>query len=208
MEVQRNRALMLEALSDQLLRWGLTDTWRDVFLAKSTDGVLFLQRPFTILCSDAPTGSANDEAIAMLANRHGGSVQPAGTLDIALSFEDPPGALRTAVALQRLAKRTRLRTAITTGVYTAALVVIDNERRSLILDGGVAAAELQALATPPGSIHIEPETYELLQKQIGSEVSTAMVMREMHGERPGAATLTLPPAACADLSTFAGLGLT
>lgn len=199
---------MLEALSDQLLRWGLIDTWRDVFLARSTDGVLFLQRPFAILCSDAPAGTAADDAIPVLAQRYGGCIQLAARLDVAMSFEEPAGALRTAVALQRLAKRTRLRTAITSGVYTAALLVIDNQRRSLLLDGAIDRAEQEALATPPGSIHIAPGTYELLKQQIGSEVSTAMVMTELHGDEPGGTTLTLPPTASADLSTFAGLGLT
>lgn len=199
---------MLEALSDQLLRWGMTDTWRNVFLARHTEGVLFLQRRFTILCSDAPSGAADDVVIGMLARRHSGCVQPARRLDVALSFEDSAGALRTAVTLQHLAKGTKVRCAITSGVYTAALVLVANERRPLLLDGAVDHAEHDALATPLGSIHVCPHTYELLQKQIGTEVSTAMVMREMHGDEPGAATVTLPPTACADLSTFAGLGLT
>lgn len=208
MQVKSNRALKLEALSDQLLRWGLADSWREIFLGRGSDSVFFLQRPFTIVCSDAPAGSPHDPAIALLARRHGGFVQAGSQLHVSLGFEDPAEALRTAVTLQRLAERTRLRTAITSGVYTAAFVVVDGVRRMLLLDGAVAAADRAALAAPPGSIHVCAQTYALLHPQIGREISSAMVTTEIHDDEISSATVTLPPAASSELSTFAGLGLT
>ena len=207
-EFERNRPLLLEALSDQLLHWGLVDTWREAFVDRSTDAILFVERPFTILCSDLPSGLPDAEAIETIARRHGGSRQPARRADIALSFDDPVRALRMAVLLQRLAHKGRLRTAIGSGNFVAALLAIHGELRPLVLDGAVAAVEREALATAPGSIHVAPATYEELHTRIPSEAASAMVVREMHGEEAGCATLTLPPAASAELSTFAGLGLT
>lgn len=208
LQVKSKRALKLEALSDQLLRWGLAASWREIFLGRGADSVFFLQRTFTVVCSDAPAGGPHDPAIAVLAKRHGGFVQAGSQLHVSLAFEDPAGALRTAVNLQRLAERTRLRTAITSGVYTAAFVVIDGVRRMLLLDGAIATADRHALAAPPGSIQVCAQTYALLHPQIGSETSSAMVTTEFHGDEVSSATLTFPPAASSELSTFAGLGLT
>lgn len=155
-----------------------------------------------------PADCAHESVVAELAKRHRGFPQLGSQLDVALSFEEPAGALRTAVTLQRLAGRVRLRTAITSGVHTAALVFINGERRALLLDDAIARGDRQALTAPPGSIHICAQTYALLHPQMDIELSSALVMTEIEDDEVLSATVTFPPAESEELSTFAGLGLT
>ena len=206
MEQQVNRALMLAALSDELLRGQFIDAWRSIFLGKNSDCVDFVCRPFAVLCADAPPASDAAETADSLAATYGGSVQAARQVDIAIAFDAPAVAMRAALALQRLAPRRRLRCAIVSGNQCAARVLIDGTERTIILEQGVAAAERHALTTPPGSIHVCAETYGLLDETCEHELSSAMVSAEMLGDQVDSAMFTLPPAASSEMSTFAGLG--
>jgi len=208
MSLPRQRASRLEELSDLLLRYGQTETWRDVFVGQGASSVKFQQRPLTVLCSDDPSESIGDPVVSVIARRFRGAVQYGSALPVALSFEEPTAALRAAVALHRLAHGKRMRTAVKTGIYASAELEVRGERRTILLGDALAPVDKEAVAALPGSIRIAPETYRLVDAEIAASAADAMVMTEVEGDDVFSATLMLPPSRASDQSTFAGLGLT
>lgn len=208
MSLPRERACRLEELSDFLLRYGQTDTWRAVFVGQSASSVNFQHRPLTVLCSDDPSESIGDPVVSAIAHRCRGTVQYGSELPVALSFEEPSAAVRAAVALHRLAHGRRLRTAVKTGVYASAVLHVRGERRTILLGDALAPVDREAVAALPGSIRISPETYRLVDAEIAASAADAMIVTEVEGDDVFSATLMLPPSRASDQSTFAGLGLT
>ena len=208
MSLPRQLDCRLEALSDLLLRYGQTDTWRAVFAGQSASSVNFQDRPLTVLCSDDPSEWIGDPVVSAIARRCRGTVQYGSELPVALSFEEPSAAVRAAVALHRLAHGRRLRTAVKTGVYASAVLHIRGERRTMLLGDAFATVDREAVAALPGSIRISPETYLLVDAEIAASAADAMIMTEVEGDDVFSATLMLPPSRASDQSTFAGLGLT
>ncbi len=58
------------------------------------------------------------------------------------------------------------------------------------------------------TVQLAPEAYEKLQGAISHDLGSCLVMAEFDDDVLTEVTLTLPPDPAADVSTFAGLGLT
>jgi hypothetical protein len=199
---------MLEELSDSLLRWGLSDTWRSIFAGDNSGCVEFRQRSFTVLCSELPDDSSGEAMLRVIARRYAAAIELRGELPLAMAFEQPGIALSAAIALQRLTQGKRLRTGIRIWTFDAALIMVERQPLMLLLGDIVGKAERVAQMSSPGTIHIAPETYRILGAELATAASSAMVMTEIYDDEVSSATLILPPAVASEPSTFAGLGLT
>jgi hypothetical protein len=59
-----------------------------------------------------------------------------------------------------------------------------------------------------GTIALSPDSYAVVREQITREIRDALVMTEVDEGEVTQASILLAPRASAELSTFAGLGLT
>jgi len=69
-------------------------------------------------------------------------------------------------------------------------------------------AEALTARAAPATVQLAPEAYEKLHDAISQALGSCLVMAEFEGDVLTDVSLTLPPDPAADVSTFAGLGLT
>jgi class 3 adenylate cyclase len=93
------------------------------------------------------------------------------------------------------------------GDCTLASLQLEGRLLRVLVGEAVDRAEAVTAMASPGTIRISPETFALLQEDIVG-MPHWMVTTEYEGDCMTAASLTLPPRGNAQLSTFAGLGLT
>jgi hypothetical protein len=199
-------SLLLEALSERLLRHDDVKLWRAIFLDPAHAGVEFETLRYTVLASDSPLDGISDEEGSLLAGRLGAEAQPATTSDLLLSFRSPTAAVRAALVLQRLSAGRSVRTAVTSVAGTVATVEIDGQVRRILVGPGIERAELALTESVPGTILVCGETYNALGDTISEHLRDGLVMTELDDETVTCASITLPPHAAAEASTFAGLG--
>jgi hypothetical protein len=200
-------ALMLETLSQRMLRHCHVEQWREVFLGAAYETIRFDVAQRTVVATDAPLASFSAEEAAALAARLGGVREPSVTVDLVLSFEDPADALRAAMLLQRLAAGRRVRTSLSTAPCTLACYELGGEVRRLIIGAEIHRAEAAMEQAVPGTVVVSAETYALLGERINEHVPDGLVATELEHETVRQASITLAPHASAPMSTFAGLGL-
>jgi hypothetical protein len=142
-----------------------------------------------------------------LARKHGGLVDPCADQFALVSFREAPAALRLAVELQRLVPRARLRMGLGDGRCRMALCKAEGSEFLVLL--GEARERMQSLAenAAPGTLQFTPQAYAPLRDLITSDLGSCLVLEAYDGEQLTEVSLTLPPDATADVSTFAGLGL-
>lgn len=199
-------SMMMEALSERLLRHADVNVWRAIFLGSAQSGVRFETLRYTVLASDSPLGTISAEETTLLADRLGGEEQPTTTSDLLLSFRSPTAALRAALVLQRLSGGRSVRTAVTSVAGTVAVVEIDGKVRRVLVGPEIERAELAVAESVPGTIFVCGDTYNALGDTITEHVRDGLVMTELDEETVTCASITLPPHASAEASTFAGLG--
>jgi len=199
-------ATTMEVLSERLLRHADASLWRAIFLAPHQANVRFETLRTTVLASDTPLRTGNAEQVALLAERLGAEVQPATTADLLLSFRSPTAALRAALVLQRLAAGRSIRTAVSSVAGSVAFVEIDGCTRRILAGAEIERAELAVTQSVPGTIFVCGDTYNAMGDAIADHVRDGLVMTEMADETVTCASITLPPHASAEASTFAGLG--
>jgi hypothetical protein len=141
-------------------------------------------------------------------DRHDGMVDPCADGFAFVSFPDAEAALRTAVELQRLVPRARLRMGLGTGRCRMALVSAGGSDFLMLLGSERARIEAMTARAAPGTIQLAPEAYESLQGTISQDLGSCLLLQEFDHDVLTEVSLTLPPDAAADVSTFAGLGLT
>jgi hypothetical protein len=200
------QALMLEALSQRVLRHCDVEVWRELFLGPAYATIRFEVAQRTVVATDAPLDSFSGEEAALLATHLGGDVEPSAAVDLVLSFPQPVAALRAAMVLQRLSAGRRVRTSLSTALCTVACYETESGPRRLMVGPELARAEKAVTQAVPGTIVLTAETYALLGDRINEHVPDGLLATEMEDETVQQASITLAPHASAPMSTFAGLG--
>jgi hypothetical protein len=206
------KSKLLDEFSSQISRHFPESVWRSLF-AERSGSAEFGSAVRTLVCVECPsTGPFQRDGVVAslkrLARRHDGVLDPCAAEFAFVSFADAQAALRMAVELQRLVPRARLRMALGTGRCRMALCKADGQEFLLLLGGERARVRSLTERAAPGTIQLAPETYEKLQAMISNDLGSCVVLTEFDHDVLTEVSLTLPPDAAADVSTFAGLGLT
>lgn len=205
-------SLLLDALSERLLRHLPSSVWRQVFLRPHQEVMHFWQHSGTWVCVAAQqpwgVGAEVRSQIEALAFHHGGELDACPQSVALVRFEDASSALDMARALQDLACDQRFQVGLASGECTLATVQLnDIELLRVMLGGAADQAESVARMVTPGSIRLAPQTMMLVDEVV-SVMPGCMVTTEFEGEEIAATSLTFTPRYNSQLSTFAGLGLT
>jgi hypothetical protein len=206
------KSRLLDEFSTQVQRHFPESVWRSLFEERSGKaGFGSAQR--TLLCVECLTEGpfSRDNVVASLkrlARRHEGIVDPCADDFAFLSFAEPEAALRTAVELQRLVPRARLRMGLGSGRCRMAVCSAGGQDFLILLGSERARIEELTRRAAPGTVQLAPEQYETLQGTITHDLGSCLVMAEFDNEVLTQVSLTLPPDVTAEVSTFAGLGLT
>jgi hypothetical protein len=204
--------MLIEELSDRVLRSLSTTVWRKLFLEPRESVMHFEQEPATLLCAElhAPSWSAGAHLLselAYLARRHGGEVDPCPPTAALVRFSNPAAALEMAWQMQQLASDAPFQIGIVTGPCTTASFRLDGGVLRVLAGAEVGRAAAVAALAAAGTIRLDGATYHGLQQEIGG-ITSGVISTEYEGDEVTAVSLTLPPSSTAYLSTFAGLGLT
>lgn len=205
-------ALVLDALSHRVLRHLTPGAWRKLFLRPHHEVMNFTPARGTFLCAAAQMPAWHDGAgvqqeVEFLARSHGGEVDPCPHASALVRFDDPRAALQMALELQQSARDVRYQVALASGECLLATLQLDGSVLRVLVGGAIDRVEsVMSLATP-GSVRLAPETFAEVQEQV-LRMGHCMVTTEFEGEEITATSLLLPPRSSAQLSTFAGLGLT
>lgn len=207
-----DKKVLLAEFSAQVRRHFPAGVWRSLFETR-TGTAEFGTATRTLLCVECPAeGPLTREgllaSVQRLTPRHEGLLDPCTDRFAFISFGTPQAALQMAVALQRLLPRARLRMGLVTGRCRMALCSADGSDFLLLLGAERARAQALTGRASPGTLQLAPEAYDALEGQINNELGSCLVMAEYDADRLTEVSLTLPPDRSADLSTFAGLGLT
>lgn len=167
----------------------------------------------TLLCVERPSsGPVKREtvlaSISRLAPRHHGMLDPCAEEFAIVTFAEPESALQMAVALQRLMPRARLRMGLAIGRCRMAQCSAAGQDFLLLLGRERARVEALTARAAPGTVQLAPEAYEVLETPISHDLGSCVLLAEFDGDVLTEVSLTLPPDRAAQLSTFAGLGLT
>jgi hypothetical protein len=186
--------------------------WRSLFRER-TGRAQFGTAVRTLLCIECPedgplTRQGLLAGVSRLARIHGAHVDPCTETYVHLSSSNPVDGLRLGLALQRLFARARLRMSLMTGPCNLVRGYADGQNILMLLGKQRERAETLTGSAAAGTVRISPETYDLLGGAVSDELGSCVVMAEFDGDKLKEVTLTLPPDASADVSTFAGLGLT
>lgn len=206
------RMMLQDEFSEQVRRCFPVGVWRSLFLDR-TGYAEFGSAVRCLLCIEIPTQGPLPRdglvrALRRLAPPHGGVVDPCLDEFALVSFADPQSALKLAVGLQRLAPRARLRLGIATGRCQMVLGSAHGTDFLILLGKERARAEELTKRAAPATVQLAPEAYEQLQEEIGQGLGGCLVVAEFSEDVLTEVSLTLPPHQSADMSTFAGLGLT
>lgn len=206
------RALLLDEFSGHVRRNFPPEVWRS-FFEERTAVARFGSATRTLLCvdigaADTVTLRAVLAALRRLAAATGGFVH-GETQDYAFaSFTEADAALRTGVALQRLLPKARLRLGLSSGRFRMAQFTAQGRDLRILLGKERARVESLTASAAPGTLQMTPHDFELLQDTIAHDLGSCLVIAEFEEEIVKTVTLTLPPDQAAEMSTFAGLGLT
>ncbi|HET8745125.1 MAG TPA: hypothetical protein VFM98_05950 [Ramlibacter sp.] len=188
------------------------DVWRSLFEERSGNAK-FGSAQRTLVCVECPvSGPLKRDALLAslrrLARRHEGTVDPCADEFAFVSFGNPQDALAMAVELQRLVARARLRVGLASGRCRMARCDAAGQAFLMLLGDERARVRTLTLHAAPGSVQLAPGAYEDLRDAIDSTLGSCIVMESFEDDELHEVSLTLPPDPMADLSTFAGLGLT
>lgn len=206
------KTMLLDEFSGMVRRHFPEDVWRSLF-DERTGRAEFGSATRTLLCVECPSaGPITREgilaALGRMAPRHDGLLDPCAGDFAFVSFADADSALKMAVAVQRLLPRARLRVGLGIGRCRMALCHADGRDFLMLLGKERARVEALTARAAPGTVQLAPEAYEKLHDAISHDLGSCLVMAEFEGDVLTDVSLTLPPAPGADVSTFAGLGLT
>ncbi|MDB5857077.1 MAG: adenylate cyclase-like protein [Ramlibacter sp.] len=166
MEEINDESLLLEALSDKVLHQLPPSVWKNLFLGEGRNGIVFEQRPLTLVHVDAELqAGATSEAwekfcleLQRLAARHQGRLDPYVNATALITFEDPGAAVRMGIALQRAAAGLDLRIGISSGPCVLAFIRAQGRLWCTPLGAQPERAAQVAASAAVGGIVISPET--------------------------------------------------
>lgn len=205
-------ALVLDALSHRVLRHLSASAWRKLFLRPHDEVMRFAPIRGTLLCAAAQMppwhdGAGVQQEVEFLARSHGGEVDPCPHASALVRFDDPQAALQMALELQQSAGDVRYQVALASGDCLLATLQLEDKELRVLVGGAVDRVEAVMRLATPGSVRLAPETFAHVQDVV-LRMGHCMVTTEFEGEEITATSLLLPPRSSAQLSTFAGLGLT
>ena len=206
------KTLLLDEFSSHIRQHFAPEVWRS-FFEERTAVAQFGSATRTLLCvgigaADTVTLRVVLAALRRLVAATGGFVHQE-TQDYAFaSFTDAQAALRTGVALQRLLPKARLRLGLSSGRFRMAQFTADGRDLRVLLGKERARVESLTASAAPGTLQMSPHDFEVLQETIADSLGSCLVIAELEEELVKTVTLTLPPDQAAEMSTFAGLGLT
>jgi hypothetical protein len=206
------RVSLVHEFSSQVERHFSPGMYRSLFLER-TGTAQFGTAHRTLLCIECPgSGPMTREgvlaAVARLTPAYGGRVDPCSGDFVLVSFSTPEAALRLTFALQRATARARLRMGLTTGRCNVVRGQADGQDFLVLLGRERARAEAFAARAAAGTVQMAPDTYDALGGAISEDMGSCVVMVEFENDALSEITLTVPPDGSAELSTFAGIGLT
>lgn len=186
--------------------------WRSLY-EERTGTAEFGSARRTLLCVECPAGGPITRegvvsAMKRVVPQLQGLVDPCPGDFAFASFPDPGSAMQAAVRMHRAMPKARLRMGLGSGRCRMALCSAGGADFVLLLGEERARVEALARRGSPGTTQLAPEVYEVLEDWLQHELGSCVVMAEYDGESLTEVSVTLPPAQGADLSTFAGLGLT
>lgn len=206
------KSRLLDEFSTQIRTHFPQDVWSSLFEDRSGTAH-FGSAQRTLICVECPdegpfTRKDVLASLRRLARGNEGVVDPCAADFAFVSFADPQAALMTGVELQRLVPRARLRMGLASGRCRMARCRTADQDFLVLLGGERARVEELTRRAAPGTLQLAPEAYESLEGTIASDLGSCLVLVEMDADQLTEVSLTLPPDATADVSTFAGLGLT
>lgn len=206
------KTALIDEFQHQVRRHFPAGVWHSLFTER-TGHAQFGTAVRTLVCIECPeagplTRQGLLAGVSRLAQIHGAHVDPCADAYVHLSSSSPQAGLRLGLALQRLFARARLRMSVTTGPCNVVRGKAHGQDILMLVGNLRARSEALTKSAASGSIRISPETYDLVGGAISDELGSCVVMAVSDGEKMEEITLTLPPDAAADVSTFAGLGLT
>ena len=205
-------SLLLETLSDRVLRSLSPAVWRKLFLRPHQEVMEFEPGRGTLLCAAVQVPAWGMAAgvlseVAYLAACHGGELDPCPEATALVRFEDAESALEMALELQHLACDARFQVGLVSGACTVASLKLEGGPLRVLLGDAVERAGAVARLASPGTIRIAPETFSQLQRAL-VDFGRGVLTTEFEGDAMTAVSLTLTPKSNSQLSSFAGLGLT
>ena len=206
---ERNR--LLDEFSARLKRH-LPEAWRCLYEERS-GSAKFGSGQRTLVCVECPAeGPFKRDAVlatlGRLAHRHDGTLDPCADEFALLSFGNVEDALRMSVELQRLVPHARLRVGLVSGRSRMAACRAAGRDFFILLGEERARVEALTRRAAPGTVQLAVEAYQALRSTIEHDVGSCILLEAFDGDELTEASLTLPPDPAAELSTFAGLGLT
>ena len=211
------RARHVELLSEKLSSQLDARAWQSLFHGEDEASMQFEEKPLTVLYAETtllPTWGERDRdsfaaEVEWLATRHRGHLDRFVWGAAVAYFEDPHAAVRMAMDLQRSAIELQLRIGVHTGLAVIGTFRSEGQTRCTLLGPEVGLAAKVAATAASGSIVISPKTYALVQHEIQAETAGCLLTEEFHDSDLAQASITpTPTRGNAELSTFAGLGLT
>ena len=208
----QEKSRLLDEFSGRIRLHFAQEVWRSLFEERS-GSAQFGSAQRTLLCVECPdegpfTRKDVLASLRRLARHNEGIVDPCATDLAFVSFADPQAALRVGVELQRLVPRARLRMGLGSGRCRMVRCRTGEQDFLSLLGDERARSEDLTRRAAPGTLQLAPEAYATLESTIAHDLGSCLVLVEMDEDQLTEASLTLPPDATADVSTFAGLGLT
>lgn len=198
---------LVEVLSDRILRHGDIDVWKRLFISTACNPVHCEVEELTLLAADAallaPEPEEQDKLLALL----GGERQQSRRVDLLLSFQDAPAAVRAAITLQRLSEHHKLRTKVRTCLCNVVRFELDGVEHRSVVGPELDATEEALAQAAHGVVTLSARTYEIVGESLAAQLKSAVVATELEDDTVTRAYIALTPHASAPMSTFAGLGL-
>ncbi len=198
--------LLMEALSDRILRHDEVDVWKRLFLGSSCGSVRHEAEELTLLVADAalvaPDPRERERLLAVL----GGERQPSRRVDLLLGFKDARAAVQAAITLQRLSRSHMLRAEVRTCWCTVARFELDGVAQRRIVGPEIDAAEEALSQAARGMVTLSARTYAMVGESLSAQLNHAVVATELEDDTVTRAYIALTPHASAPMSNFAGLG--
>ena len=165
MQTTEERGLLLEALSEKVLRQLPAGVWKGLFLGPERDSIRFEQRHLTLVHADLNAGTAQDSAsverfhqeLQRLNTCHNGRLDPYQDAAALATFENPGAAVRMAIELQRASECVALRIGVVSGVCTLAYFRVQGRLWCTPLGSQAERAAAVAATAAVGGIVISPE---------------------------------------------------
>lgn len=210
--VTPERAWLLEALSERMLRHHSSSSWRKLFLdPRRQDDIKLEQGKGIYVCAQLQdrnmvTDTNVQSELALVAASHRAEVDPWPSGDLLMCFQDPATALEAAVDLQQLVGGVRVQVGISSGPRSIAVIDAGGTALRVSLGHAVDSAARASRMAPAGTIRMEAGMYELLHDEI-VDLPRCVVTTEFDGEgHEESVSLVMAPRASEAQSTFAGLG--